>query len=88
MMMMGWTMSYDLDAAKGRAIGSVIKMRGRMLGLELLVEEVITERSPPLHQGLGDEGCADTHCHGRLSHGLRHCGASGRVAPTLIHRVQ
>lgn len=56
MMMMGGTMSYELDAAKGRAIDSVIKMRGRMLGLQLVVEEVVTERSPPLHKAWETRG--------------------------------
>lgn len=47
MMMMGGRMSYAFDEAKGRAVGSVIRMRGDFLGLALEVEEVVTERSPP-----------------------------------------
>jgi hypothetical protein len=45
MMMMGGRMSYELDAAKGRAVGSVIRMGGSVLWLNLFVEEVIAERS-------------------------------------------
>lgn len=50
MMMMGGTMRYELDASKGKAIGSVITMRGRFFGLDLCVDEVVTERSPPSHK--------------------------------------
>lgn len=46
-MMFGGRMSYEFDEAKGRTVGSVIKMRGNLLGLVLSVEEVITERQPP-----------------------------------------
>lgn len=49
-MMMGGAMSYEFDAQKGRAVGSVIRMRGTMLGLTLTVEEVITERAPPFRK--------------------------------------
>lgn len=47
MMMMGGRMTYAFDAAKGRAIGSVIRMGGSFMGLTLDVEEVVTERDPP-----------------------------------------
>ena len=47
MMMMGGRMAYEFDEAKGRAVGSVIKMGGSFLGLRLFVEEVVTERDPP-----------------------------------------
>ena len=47
MMMMGGRMTYEFDEAKGRAVGSVIKMGGSILGIRLFVEEVVTERDPP-----------------------------------------
>jgi hypothetical protein len=47
MMMMGGRMTYAFDEAKGRAVGSVIKMGGAMLGLRLSVEEVVTKHTPP-----------------------------------------
>lgn len=47
MMMMGGRMTYEFDAAKGRAVGSVIEMSGSFLGLTLSVQEVVTEREPP-----------------------------------------
>jgi hypothetical protein len=47
MMMMGGRMSYEFDAQKARAIGSVIRMGGAFLGLELFAEEVVAARQPP-----------------------------------------
>jgi len=46
MMMMGGRMTYEFDAAQGRALGSVIKMGGSFLGIRLFVEEVVIERDP------------------------------------------
>jgi hypothetical protein len=40
-------MTYEFDEAKGRAVGSVIKMGGSFLGIKLFVEEVVTERDSP-----------------------------------------
>lgn len=47
MMMMGGRMTYEFDAAKGRAVGSLIKMGGSFLGIPLSVEEVVVTRDPP-----------------------------------------
>lgn len=47
MMMLGGRMSYEFDAAQGRAVGSVIRMGGSFLGLRLFVSEIVTERTPP-----------------------------------------
>ena len=47
MMMLGSHMSIDVDADDGRVIGSIIRMRGRIMGIPLALEEVITERQPP-----------------------------------------
>ncbi len=47
MMMMGSRMSIDVDADGGRVIGSKIRMQGRMMGIPLSLEEVITERQIP-----------------------------------------
>lgn len=46
-MMLGGSMQYRLDALQGRAVGSVIRMEGRVLGLRLCIVEVVTERDPP-----------------------------------------
>lgn len=47
LMMLGATMRYDVDAGNGQVVGSIVKMRGKVLGMELLVEEIITEWHPP-----------------------------------------
>ncbi|MDZ4095378.1 MAG: hypothetical protein U1D35_10800 [Paracoccaceae bacterium] len=47
MMMLGGRMTYQFDAAQGCAVGSVIRMGGRFLGLSLAVTEVVTKRTPP-----------------------------------------
>ena len=47
MMLMGSRMSIDVDADGGRVVGSKIRMDGRMMGIPLSLEEVITERQVP-----------------------------------------
>jgi hypothetical protein len=47
-MMAGSAMEYSFgDEDRGRAVGSRIRMSGRVLGLDLEVDEVVTERVPP-----------------------------------------
>ena len=47
MMMGGSRMRLSADEAGGRAIGSHLRMAGRVLGFALELEEVVTERDPP-----------------------------------------
>ena len=49
-MMAGGSMQYRLDAGRGREVGSVIRIDGRMMGLVLRVKEVILERQPPVRK--------------------------------------
>lgn len=45
---MGWgRMKVEIDEAQGKKVGSRIRLIGRVLGIELLVEEVVMERDPP-----------------------------------------
>lgn len=45
---MGWSsMQTNFDAFAGQEIGSHIRMSGRILGLKLSLDEVVTEREPP-----------------------------------------
>lgn len=46
-MMAGSSMHTETDSAGGKAVGSVIKMKGKIFGLELFLQEVIRERIPP-----------------------------------------
>jgi len=50
LMMAGAAMRVETDALQGRAVGSVIRVIGRVLGVDLMVEEVVTERVPPLRK--------------------------------------
>lgn len=50
LMMAGATMRVETDALEGQAVGSVIRVIGRVLGTNLMVEEVVIERVPPLHK--------------------------------------
>jgi hypothetical protein len=45
--MAGGRMELSLDEGGGRQVGSHIRLAGRMLGLELSVDERVTERTPP-----------------------------------------
>lgn len=49
-MMMGGSMDMLFDAERGQAVGSHVRMKGRMMGIELFLEEVVTERDPPRHK--------------------------------------
>jgi len=46
-MMIGSRMDLELDEADGRAVGSKIGLRGRVLGIPLSVDEIVTVRTPP-----------------------------------------
>ena len=50
LMMAGATMRVETDALRGQAVGSMIRVTGRVLGMKLAVEEVVTERVPPLRK--------------------------------------
>jgi Polyketide cyclase / dehydrase and lipid transport len=43
----GGRMQTELDAGHGQTVGSRIRLIGRVFGLELSVEEIVTERVPP-----------------------------------------
>jgi hypothetical protein len=43
----GGRMEINLDEAQGKSVGSRIRLTGRVLGIDLSVEEIVTEHSPP-----------------------------------------
>jgi hypothetical protein len=49
-MLGGGRMDLELDADRGKKVGSRIRLAGRVFGSELSVEEIVTERSPPLRK--------------------------------------
>ena len=46
----GARMKTILDEHRGQRVGSHIRMSGRVLGLELSLDEVVTEREPPIRK--------------------------------------
>lgn len=46
-MMMGSKMKISTDGRDGRAVGSKVRMDGKMLGMALSLAEVVTDRHPP-----------------------------------------
>ena len=46
-MMGGGRMRIELDEGRGQKIGSRIRLAGRLFGIELSVDEIVTEREPP-----------------------------------------
>jgi hypothetical protein len=49
-MMGGGRMEVKLDAGRGRRLGSRIQMSGRAFGMELSLEELVSEYAPPRHK--------------------------------------
>lgn len=50
LMMGGGSMSLNVDAQGGRAVGSRLRLQGSAFGIALDVEEVVTEREPPVRK--------------------------------------
>jgi uncharacterized membrane protein len=48
--MIGSKMTITTDALGGRVVGSRVRMDGRVLGILLSLEEVVTERQPPVRK--------------------------------------
>jgi len=55
-MMAGSAMAFTFDEGRGRTLGSRIAMHGTMLRFTLEVNEVVTERAPPLRKAWETEG--------------------------------
>ena len=49
-MMLGSKMQIETDEGEGRTIGSRVRMHGAIFGMELVLEEVVTERKVPLRK--------------------------------------
>lgn len=47
LMMAGATMHIETNSQKGQALGSLIRIQGKILGIPLSVEEVVCEYTPP-----------------------------------------
>jgi hypothetical protein len=69
-MTVGSRMDFEFDEAEGRAVGSKIGLRGRVLGVPLSVDEVVTARTPPTPEDLGDDRNSQPFCNRSLPDGL------------------
>ena len=49
-MMAGSTMETEVDEGKGKQVGSHIRMKGKVMGVPLSLDEVIIEHDPPHHK--------------------------------------
>jgi len=55
-MMAGSAMNFTFDQGRGRLLGSRIGMSGKVLGLVLEMNEIVTERDPPRRKVWETEG--------------------------------
>ena len=46
-MMAGSRMSYEFDPARGKAVGARVRLQGSFLGIKLIIDEQVDERTPP-----------------------------------------
>ena len=46
-MMAGSRMNYDFDSARGKAVGARVRLQGSFLGIKLIIDEQVDERTPP-----------------------------------------
>lgn len=88
-MMAGSAMAFTFDQKKGRAIGSRIEMRGRVLGLPLAVSEVVTERQPPFRKAWETQGVPRLLVVGpyRMGFGIEPDGANSRLTVFIDYNL-
>ena len=49
-MMGGGSMAVETDAGRSRVVGSKLKLHGTAFGMRVSVEEIVTDRTPPLRK--------------------------------------
>jgi hypothetical protein len=49
-MMLGSQMEIVMDEGGGRTVGSRVRMSGKVMGIPLSLEEIVTEREPPIRK--------------------------------------
>ena len=80
------SMQVELDAARGQKIGSWIRLSGKILGVTLAVEEIVTERTPPRRKAWETTGVPRLLVIGRYRMGFRDCSAQPRLACSRLYR--
>jgi hypothetical protein len=89
---MGWgRLRLHLDERAGRAVGSRIRLEGRVFGVRLALEEVVTEHAPPTRKVWVTVGTPRLLVIGLYRMGFTlvpaGTGASGDAAPEVILTV-
>src|SRR6266511_3478547 len=86
-MMAGSRMALELDASQGRAVGASIHMGGRVLGIALSLEEIVTERNPPRRKVWATTGRPRLLVigHYRMGFDLRPQGNIRRLLRAVVH---
>jgi hypothetical protein len=88
----GWSrMTLSLDEQAGRALGSHIRMEGRVLGVKLSLEEVVTEHTPPARRVWRTVGAPRLLVIGHRSSVIGHrssviIGWASSLCPSTIQR--
>ncbi|MEP6791429.1 MAG: SRPBCC family protein [Ramlibacter sp.] len=82
---MGWSrMKLSLDEQAGRAAGSHIRLDGRILGVRLALEEVVTEHTPPTRKVWATVGTPRLLVIGPYQMGFLLVPAGGDVTLTVF----
>lgn len=87
---LGWgKMETILDAQRGRAVGSHIVLRGRVFGIRLLLDEVVTARESPLKKTWETVGEPRLLVMGpyRMGFDLLPAGASARLRVAIDYEL-
>ena len=80
----GGEMEIELDSGRGQTVGSRIRLAGKVFGMRLSVDEVVTERNPP-HRKVWETMGHKTFGYWPLPNGLRgHAAGEWRTSPRYI----
>ena len=83
-MMGGSTMRFEFDERRGRAVGSRMRLFGKMLGIPIEVVEAVTERDPPRYKAWETLGEPHLMVVGRYRMGFEIQPEDGESALTVF----
>ena len=71
-------MAVELDEARGKAVGSHIRLGGRVFGIPLYLDEVVTQRDPPINKVWKTVGVPRLLVIGAYTMGIQIAPVNGR----------
>ena len=85
----GGKMDIIVDAGQGRRVGSHIVLRGRVFGVQLFVEEVVTTHEPPMNKVWETIGTPRLLVIGpyRMSFALRETGGNAALRVAIDYEL-